>query len=62
MKNIKTLIREELGHGEGSRKVRISRDGVVTYYGSRSDTDRNHDYWHDAGTVSEWAKKLGLDQ
>ena len=56
--NIEKQIREELGHGEGSRKVRISRDGTVTYYGSLSDTDRSHDYWHEAGTVGEWQRKL----
>lgn len=44
-------IRGFLGHGMGSRRVRIAKDGVVTYYGSKSDTDRSHDYWHEAGHV-----------
>jgi hypothetical protein len=51
-------IRAHLGHGEGSRKVRISRDGIVTYSGSRSDTDRSHDYWHEAGTVESVSREI----
>lgn len=47
-------IRAHLGHGTGSRKVRIAKDGAVTYYGSTSDTDRSHDYWHEAGHIDQY--------
>jgi hypothetical protein len=47
-------IRAFWSHGEGNRKVRITRDGKVTYYGSRSHTDRSHDYWHGAGYVEQY--------
>ena len=52
------MIREYLSHGEGNRKVRIKRDGTVEYYGSRSDTDRQHDYWHFGGYRAEVALQL----
>lgn len=47
-------IRQHLGHGQGNRRVRISRDGRVTYYGSTNDTDRSHDYWHEGRYVEEY--------
>lgn len=47
-------IRAELHHGEGSRRVRISRDGVVTYYGSPDPYDRDHDYTHTGGWREEY--------
>lgn len=49
-----TEIRDHLGHGTGNRVVKISRDGSVTYYGSTTDTDRSHDYWHSARHVEEY--------
>jgi hypothetical protein len=52
------MIREYLGHGEGNRKVRVKRDGTVEYYGSRSDIDRQHDYWHFAGNREELARMV----
>lgn len=55
-------IRAHLSHGEGSRKVRIARDGTVSYYGSRSDTDRSHDYWHEAGTVESISVEIGRER
>lgn len=51
-------IRSFLSHGQGNRKVRIARDGTVSYYGSRSDTDRSHDYWHEAGTVESVGREI----
>jgi hypothetical protein len=42
-------IRACLGHGRGNRRVRIHRNGDVTYYGSTDHYDRTHDYWHWAG-------------
>ena len=53
-------IRKALSHGVGTRKVKISRTGDVTYYGSSEDTDRNHDYWHDGGTVEDWLVEDGI--
>ena len=44
-------IREYHGHGMGNRRVRIARDGHVTYYGSPDDCDRGHDWWHEGGYV-----------
>ena len=43
-------IRAYLGHGEGSRRVRIARAGrrEVTVTGSRCDTDRSQD------SVRQW--------
>ena len=55
------MIREYLSHGEGNRKVRIKRDGTVEYYGSRSDTDRQHDYWHFGGYRDVVARQLQKD-
>ena len=49
-----TEIRAALSHGEGNRRVRIHRDGRVSYYGSTCDTDRQHDYWHEAAHVERW--------
>lgn len=46
-------IKEFYSVGEGNRKVRTTRDGEVHYYGSRSDTDRQHDFWHFGGHVDE---------
>jgi hypothetical protein len=43
-------IRAYFGHGQGNRRVRICRDGMVEYYGSTNPTDRQHDYWHCAGS------------
>ena len=51
-KNIRTL----LGHGLGNRKVRVKQNGDVEYYGSIDYYDRQHDYWHYAGTVQELLK------
>ena len=51
-------IRAHFGHGEGSRKVRISRDGIVTYFGSRDPVERRHDYWHDGGTVDSISREI----
>lgn len=47
-------IRAHLGHDKGNRKVKIGRDGRVTYYGSTTDTDRAHDYWHEGRFVEEY--------
>ena len=55
------MIRDHLGHGEGSRKVRVQRNGEVHYYGSRNDTDRQHDYWHFGGYRDELARQVQYD-
>ena len=47
-------IRDHHGHGMGNRRVRIARDGRVTYYGSADDYDRGHDYWHEGGYVESY--------
>jgi hypothetical protein len=47
-------IRSSLGHGEGNRRVRISQDGRVTYYGSTTDIDRSQDWWHEGGYVTDY--------
>ena len=53
-------IRAYLGHGDGSRRVRVSRDGRVTYRGSRDPVDRQHDYTHDGGpAASYWVDRDG---
>jgi len=44
-------IREYLCDGRGSRKVRISADGRVEYYGSPVETCQSEGYWHDGGWV-----------
>ena len=46
-------IQEHLGHREGYRRVRIMASGEVYYYGSTDSYDRQHDYWHYAGTAEE---------
>ena len=51
-------IREHLGHGRGTRVVRIQRDGEVHYYGSCDPTDRSHDYWHYGGTRDQLAAEV----
>jgi hypothetical protein len=48
-------IREYLGHGVGSRRVRVKKNGEVHYSGSTSDTDRSHDYWHFGGWRADLA-------
>lgn len=50
-------IREHLGHGQGNRRVRISRDGRVTYYGSTDPYDRQHDFWHEGRWVEDYQKQ-----
>ena len=47
-------IRESLGNGNGNRRVRISHDGRVTYYGSTDDADRSQDWWHEGRYVAEY--------
>jgi len=47
-------IRVSLGHGEGTRRVKISRNGEVSYYGSRDPFDRSLDCWHDGRWASEY--------
>jgi hypothetical protein len=47
------MIRKHLGHGDGNRVVRVKRDGTVEYHGSVDPFDRQHDYWHYAGTRAE---------
>ena len=61
MKITDKQIREHLYHGEGSRCVKIKRNGEVHYYGSRCDTDRSHDYWHFAGYRDELAQEIESD-
>ena len=46
-------IREHLEHGKGNRKVVVHNDNTVSYYGSTDDFNRQHDYWHYAGTCEE---------
>ncbi len=46
-------VRSYLGHGFGSRRVRVSNEGRVVYYGSIDGLDRQHDYWHLAGQLDE---------
>ena len=52
------MIREHLGHGDGSRKVRVKRNGEVHYYGSLDPADRKHDYWHFGGGREEIAREI----
>jgi hypothetical protein len=54
-------IRDHLNHGYGNRRVRVTRDGRVTYYGSPVDTDRSHDFWHEGGAAHEYRYRFGPD-
>lgn len=47
-------IRAYLGHGQGSRKVRITIEGRVNYYGSTDPANRQHDYWHEGRFADEY--------
>lgn len=51
-------IREYLGHGKGNRRVRVRSYGIVEYYGSTDDTDRDHDYWHFGGYRNELVRAI----
>jgi hypothetical protein len=53
-----TDIRRYLGHGTGTRRVRISRSGHIAYWGSTDPNDRQHDYWHDYCTVAEMQHEM----
>ncbi len=59
-----TTIREFLGHGYGSRLVRISRpkdpdqSGLVTVFGSTNLTDHSLDFWQTLGTIQEVKAKI----
>jgi hypothetical protein len=50
-------IREYLGHGNGTRRVRIHRDGTVNCYGSTDSAGRAQDRWTIAGYADEiWVR------
>ena len=55
-------VRKYLGHGDGNRRVRVSRDGHVTYYGSTDPADRSHDYWHEGGWTREYISRIEFEQ
>lgn len=40
-------IRDFLGHGQGNRKVRITRDGRVEFHGSTDAANRSCDFRQD---------------
>lgn len=52
----RSAIREQLGHGDGNRKVRITLGGEVHYYGSTNPFDRGHDWWHFGGYVQDFVR------
>ena len=47
-------IRDYYHDGEGSRRVRISEDGCVSYYGSRDSHNHWHYYWHEGRYVEDY--------
>ncbi len=51
-------IREYFGHNGVECRVRISRDGTVTRYGSPDPFNRSMDYWQDLGDVDYVAKEI----
>ena len=55
-------VREYLGHNGYECRVRISRTGDVTRYGSPDSSDRAHDYWHDMGTVFKILQQIDREK
>lgn len=51
-------IREYFGHNGFECRVRISRDGEITRYGSPVVTDRSHDYWATIGTRADAVREM----
>jgi len=51
-------IREYLGHNGCECRVRISRDGSITRYGSPNPFDRSMDFWAPAGHVDDVTKDM----
>jgi hypothetical protein len=51
-------IREFYGHNGVECRVRISRDGDVTRYGSPVPTDRSKDYWMTLGTRADAIREM----
>ena len=43
-------------------RVKISRAGDVTRYGSPDPSDRAHDYWHDMGTTCEILQQIDREK
>ena len=56
----KAEIRYSLGHGKGNRRVRISHDSRVSFYGSTDPLDRSQDYWHCARWTREYVTRKGF--
>jgi hypothetical protein len=51
-------IRDCLGHGTGSRRVRITMTGEVHIYGSTDAADRSSDAWTYAGSRADIAHEI----
>jgi len=56
---MKAEIRASLGHGDGNRRVKVARDGEVTFYGSTDPFDRSQDCWHDGRWAEEYITQDG---
>ena len=52
-------IRGFLGHCPPECRVRISRAGGVTRYGSPDPTDRSKDFWQNHGSVEDYLEGRG---
>uniref|UniRef100_A0A6H1Z9V6 Uncharacterized protein n=1 Tax=viral metagenome TaxID=1070528 RepID=A0A6H1Z9V6_9ZZZZ len=51
-------IREYLGHGQGTCKVRIKSNGTIYIYGSTDDFDRSKDFWAFAGWKEDVIREI----
>ena len=60
--NQKNSVREYLGHNGRECRVKISRTGDVSRYGSPDPSDRAHDYWHDMGTTCEILQQIDREK
>lgn len=54
-------IRAYLGHNGHECRVRISRDGMVSRYGSPEPTDRSKDYWQYVGYRDQLADQMAWE-
>ena len=51
------IIRDSLGHCPPECRVKISRLGKVSRYGSPNLSDRSKDFWSFCGWAEEWEKQ-----
>ena len=56
------IIRDSLGHCPPECRVKISRLGKVSRYGSPNPSDRSKDFWSFCGWAEEWEKQHAPDQ